>query len=375
MSGFIPVYEPDLGGNEKKYLAECIDSGWISSEGPFVSKFEKNFAQQVNRKFGIAIANGTAALEVALLALELEAGDEVIVPSFTIISCIQAIIRVGAKPVLVDAHCTTWNMDPDAVESKITSRTRAIMVVHIYGLPVEMNKILELSDQYGLKIIEDAAEMHGQTYLNRPCGSFGDISVFSFYANKLVTTGEGGMILTDDEHLAERCISFRNLCFIREKRFLHYELGHNFRMTNLQAAVGVAQLERMNEFMCRKKELGMLYTNLLEDVDVLQLPLRSTAYAENIYWVFGVVLQDDYPLDAKEIMLQLLKAGIGTRPFFYPMHKQPVFRKMGLFSDDELPVAEKLGDRGFYLPIGLTLTNEQVAYIAATLKKVIEDGY
>jgi perosamine synthetase len=332
------------------------------------------FAHLVNRKFGIAVCNGTAALEVALMALGLEQGDEVIVPSFTIISCVLAILRVGAKPVLVDADNRTWNMDVNAIESKITSKTKAIMVVHTYGLPVEMDKILQLSEQYGLKILEDAAEMHGQKYFDQPCGSFGDISIFSFYANKLVTTGEGGMILTNDEVLAAKCLSYRNLCFIKEKRFLHYELGHNFRLTNLQAAVGVAQLERMDDFKVRKRELGALYCHLLEDISMLQLPLKKVAYAENIYWVFGVVLNENCSFDAQDVMQQLAKKGIGTRPFFYPMHKQPVFLDMGLFCNDVLPVSERLGNRGFYLPIGLTLTNEQVEYVATALKQIICSG-
>jgi perosamine synthetase len=373
MHDFIPVYEPKLDGNEYKYLQECIASGWISSEGPFVGKFETLFAQSVHRKFGIAVSNGTAALEIALLVLGLEKGDEVIVPSFTIISCLLAIIRVGAKPVLVDSDNSNWNMDVNAIEDKITNRTRAILVVHTYGLPVEMDKVLQLSEKYGLKIIEDAAEMHGQKYFDKPCGSFGNISVFSFYANKLITTGEGGMIVTDDEEIAKKCSSYRNLCFCKEKRFLHYELGYNFRITNLQAAVGVAQLERMNEFLIRKKEMGALYTDLLEDDPIFQLPLRRTEYAENVYWIFGVVLSETCPVDAAHVMEKLTARGIGTRPFFYPMHKQPVFRELGLFKENKLPVSERLGDRGFYLPIGLTLADDQIIYITTVLKKIVRD--
>src|SRR5438105_13507940 len=254
---FIPVNEPLLDGNEKKYLAECIDTRWISSEGPFVQRLEEGMAQHVGRKYGIAVCNGSAALDVAVTALGLGPGDEVILPTFTIISCAAAIVRAGATPVVVDCDPLTWNMDIEQVAQKITPRTRAIMVVHIYGLPVDMDPILELAEKHGLKIIEGAAELIGQTYRSqwsvvsgqwsvRPCGSFGDISTFSFYPNKHVTTGEGGMIVTDDSELAERCRSLRNLCFQAKRRFVHEELGWNLRFTNLQAALGLAQLETLD---------------------------------------------------------------------------------------------------------------------------------
>jgi perosamine synthetase len=211
MPEFIPVNEPLIDGKEKQYLIECIESGWISSEGPFITEFEKKFASRMNRKHGIAVTNGTAAIDASVEALGIGPGDEVILPAFTIISCILQIIRSGAKPVLVDSDPTTWNMDINQIESKITARTKAIMVVHIYGLPVDLDQILQLAKKYRLKVIEDAAEMHGQTYKGNPCGSFGDISTFSFYPNKHLTTGEGGMILTDSDELAESCRSLRYL--------------------------------------------------------------------------------------------------------------------------------------------------------------------
>src|SRR6185437_15595635 len=249
MTAFIPVNQPLLDGNEKKYLSECIDTGWISSEGPFIKRFEDEFAARVGRKFGIAVCNGSVALDAAMAALDLKPGDEVIMPAFTIISCASAITRCGAVPVLVDADPLTWNMDVAQIAPRINSKTRAIMVVHIYGLPVDMDPVMELAARHGLRVIEDAAESHGQVYNGRPCGSFGDMSTFSFYPNKHITTGEGGMIVTDDEALAARCRSLRNLCFRPGQRFVHDELGWNFRMTNLQAAVGVAQLERLDEFV------------------------------------------------------------------------------------------------------------------------------
>ena len=295
---FIPVNEPLLTGNAKKYLAECIDTGWISSEGPFVQRLEEEMSQRAGRKFGVAVTNGSAALDVAVAALGLGPGDEVILPTFTIISCAASIVRAGATPVVVDCDADTWNMTAEHVEEKITARTRAIMVVHIYGLPVDMDPIVTVAEKHGLKIIEDAAEMHGQTYKGKPCGSFGDISTFSFYPNKLVTTGEGGMVLTDDPVLAEKCRSFRNLCF-QKKRFVHEELGWNFRMSNLQAALGVAQLENLDDFVERKRRMGRRYTESCGHF-LAAVADSTTDYAENIYWMYGLVLKDEVPFDAEK---------------------------------------------------------------------------
>ncbi len=371
MHDFIPVNEPLLNGNEKAYLNQCIDTGWISSEGPFVKQFEEQFAAKMGRQYGIAVANGSVALDAAIVALGIGAGDEVIMPTFTIISCAAAIVRAGAIPVLVDSDPVTWNMDVDQIESLITPRTKAIMAVHIFGLPVDIQPLLALAERYHLKVIEDAAQMHGQTYQGKPCGSFGDISTFSFYPNKHITTGEGGMIATDDPQLAEKCRSLRNLCFKPEQRFLHDELGWNFRMTNLQAALGVAQLERLDAFVQRKRHMGRYYTHLLEGVAGIQLPLANTTYADNIYWVYGVVLDDDLPFDAKTAMTALGKLGIGTRPFFWPMHEQPVLRNMGLFENARYPVAERLARRGFYIPSGLALNDAQMERSAAMLKQFL----
>lgn len=366
----IPVNEPLLNGNEKKYLNECIDTGWISSEGPFIKKFEEGLAQKVNRKHAVAVCNGTAALELAVEALGIKEGDEVILPAFTIISCASAIIKCGGKPVLVDSDLQTWNMDVTQIESKITSKTKAIMVVHIYGLPVDMDPILDLAKKHNLKIIEDAAEMHGQTYKGKPCGSFGDISVFSFYPNKLITTGEGGMVLTDDDALAEKCKSLRNLCFLPQKRFVHHELGWNMRMTNLQAALGFAQLERWDEFVAKKRQMGKLYTEHLKNLTDIQLPLEKTEYAENIYWVFGI-LSRNKNLNSDSLTKKLSEKGIGTRPFFYPMHLQPVLNQMGLFVGEKYPNAEHLHNNGLYIPSGMALTEEQIETVSKTLKEIV----
>ncbi|GBF79386.1 DegT/DnrJ/EryC1/StrS family aminotransferase [Aphanothece sacrum] len=369
---FIPVNQPLLNGKEKQYLNECIDTGWISSEGPFVKKFEEDFAARMGRKYGIAVSNGSVAIDAAIVALGIGPGDEVILPTFTIISCGAAIVRAGAIPVVVDSHPQTWNMDISKLEAKITPKTKAIMVVHIYGLPVDMVPLLELAHKYGLKIIEDAAEMHGQTYQGQPCGSFGEISTFSFYPNKHLTTGEGGMILTDDETLAERCRSLRNLCFQPQQRFIHEELGWNLRFTNLQAAVGLAQLERLDEFVIRKRRMGKYYTELLADIADLELPIPQTEYADNIYWVYGIVLKDNVPFDAAEAMKKLRDYNIGTRPFFWCMHEQPVFHKMRLLLNESCPVAERLARRGFYVPSGLGLTDEQIERVAQVLKEIFK---
>jgi perosamine synthetase len=368
----IPVNEPLLNGNEKKYLNQCIDTGWISSEGPFVQQLETDLAAQAGRRYGIAVSNGSVALDAALAALKLGPGDEVILPTFTIISCAAAIVRAGATPVVVDSDPITWNMDIAAIERQITPRTKAIMVVHIYGLPVDMDPVLAIAKQHGLAIIEDAAEMHGQTYKGRPCGSFGDISTFSFYPNKHITTGEGGMILTDDEDLFDRCRSLRNLCFQPHRRFVHEELGWNMRMSNLQAAVGVAQLERLDTFVDRKRRMGQYYTELLADIPGLQLPLARTDYADNIYWVYGLVLDDAVPFDAAEAMRRLGAQKIGTRPFFWPMHEQPVLQRMGLFDQVVCPVAERLARRGFYIPSGLALTEVQMEQVATAVRAVMQ---
>jgi perosamine synthetase len=365
----IPVNSPSLLGNEKQYLLECIESGWISSEGPFVQQFEEKFSAKVERKFGIAVSSGTAALDVAVEALGIQKGDEVILPTFTIISCVHQIVRSGAIPVLVDSDPETWNMDISQIESRITENTKAIMAVHIYGLPVNMDPLLEICKKYGLQLIEDAAEMIGQTYHEKPCGSFGEISTFSFYPNKHITTGEGGMIVTDSKELAEKCRSLRNLCFQKKQRFVHEQLGWNYRITNLQAALGLAQMERLDESIARKREIGRCYTELLREVNGFQLPYDSVDYAKNIYWVYGMVLKNKIRFDANIAMNRLAENKIGTRPFFWPLHEQPILRKMGFFKNQSYPVAENLARRGFYIPSGLSLENDQIGEVVRIIKE------
>lgn len=362
----IPVNTPLLSGNELKYVTECIETGWISSEGPFITRFEESFSGYIGRSHGIAVSNGTAALDVAVAALGIGPGDEVIMPTFTIISPAMQVVRSGAIPVLVDSDPLTWNMDVTQIEGKITEKTKAIIVVHIYGLPVDMDPVLELCKKYNLKLIEDTAEVHGQTYKGRKCGTFGDISTFSFYPNKHITTGEGGMILTDNEELAARCRKLRNLAFEPDKpRFVHYELGWNYRMTNLQAALGLAQLEKIEEHINIKRHVGMRYQSRLEGIPGFQLPVPSTDYAENIYWVFGLV--GDSPERKEKMVAYLGKHQIGTRPFFWCLHEQPVFRQMELFSGEYYPNAERLARMGFYVPSGLGLDDSDIEYITGKM--------
>lgn len=367
----IPVNTPLLDGNEKRYLAECIDGGWISSEGPFVPRFERALADQVKRRHAIAVCNGTAALDAAVEALGLGPGDEIIVPTFTIISCIGQIVRSGATPVLVDSDPLTWNMDVGAIAGRITAKTRAIMAVHVYGLPVDMDPVLKIARHHGLFVIEDAAEVLGQQYRGRPCGSFGDLSTFSLYANKHVTSGEGGAIVTDHDGLAETCRSLRNLCFQPQQRFVHERLGWNLRLTNLQAAVALAQLERLDQTIARKRRIGHRYAELLRGLPGAQMPLPATEYADNVYWVFGLVLDASRGIDAATAMERLAAEGVGTRPFFCPMHLQPVLRARGLFGNDAHPVSEHLYRYGFYLPSGLALTDAQIERVADVAWKVL----
>ncbi len=377
----IPVNEPILGEREQEYVLECLRTGWVSSAGKYINEFEEGWADYCGRRHGICVSNGTVALELAVACLGLKPGDEVIMPSFTIISCALAVCRNGGVPVLVDSDPRTWCMDVDQLKDKITPRTRAVMPVHIYGHPVNMDPILDLAERHGLAIIEDAAEAHGAEYLSkwngtesrwRRCGSFGALSCFSFYANKLITTGEGGMVLTDDTKLADRARSQRNLCFQAGRRFLHEELGFNFRLTNLQAAVGLGQLQRITEIVARKRWMGAEYTRRLKDIKGVQLPAEEP-WARNVYWMYGVVLSEEVEMDATQLALKLQQRGVETRPFFLGMHEQPVFHKQGLFLNEHYPVAERIARRGLYLPSGLALTEEQLTRVCDEMHEVLHE--
>ena len=374
----IPVNDPILGQREQEYVLECIRTGWISSAGKFIDEFEERWAEYCGRRYGIAVSNGTVALQLAVACLGLRPGDEVIMPTFTIVSCALAVSRSGGVPVLVDSDPRTWCIDVDQVKGKISQRTRAVMPVHIYGHPVDMDPLLDLAERHGLALIEDAAEAHGAEYLSREngsqsrwrrCGSFGDVSCFSFYANKLITTGEGGMLLTDDLKLADRARSQRNLCFQTGRRYYHEELGFNFRLTNLQAAVGLGQLERIDEIVTRKRWMGAEYTRRLKDIKGLQLPTEEP-WARNVYWMYGVVLSEDVGMDATQLALRLRERGVETRPFFWGMHEQPIFHQQGLFVNEHYPIAERLARRGLYLPSGLALTDDQLTRVCDEVQEV-----
>lgn len=372
----VPVNVPLFNGNEKKYLMDCIDTGWISSAGKYIEKFESGMANFVGQKYGVAVSNGTVALEAALLALNLEKGSEVIMPDFTIISCVQAIVKAGLVPVPVDCTEDTWNIDVSKIEQKITSKTKAIMVVHIYGLPVDMDPIFALAKKYNVLIIEDAAEAHGLTYKGRQCGGMGDISIFSFFPNKHITCGEGGMIVTNNEAFYKRASNVRNLFFDSERRYIHEEFGSNFRMTNMQAAIGLAQLEQIEKTVIKKREIGNFYYDALSNIDAIQLPVQKTDYADNIYWVFGIVLKNP-DISADVIMNKLAEKGIGTRHFFYPMHKQPALIKAGCCKNEHLDDAQfknanYISEHGFYIPSGLGITLDEQKYVVDELKKALQ---
>ena len=372
---FIPVNRPIFIGNESKYIMDCIKSGYVSSEGVYVKKFEKKFAHYIGKKYAISVSNGTAALQIAYDSLGLKKDSEVILPAFTIISCIMPVIRSGGKPILVDVDRKTWNLDIKLLEKKITSKTKCIIAPHMYGLPIDMAPLKKIAKKKKIFIIEDAAEVLGLKYKNRQCGSFGDISTFSFYANKHITTGEGGMIVTDSPKLAEKCRLYRNLYFNTERRFKHYELGWNSRFTNIQAAVGLGQLETINKFIKKKRIIGKKYKKEILDNKNFDKPLAASFGSENIYWVYGLVLKNKLENKLKKIMKILKENNIDTRNFFYPLNKQPVLNKIGMFKNEKYPNAEYIAENGFYIPSGLgtslseqnrvikiinkTLTNEQ----------------
>lgn len=369
----IPVNEPLIGEKEHIYVGECLDTGWISSGGRFIKEFENGFAQYCGRKFGVAVNNGSNALIAALRALELPPGSEVIIPSFTIISCALACVYNCLVPVFVDSEPDTWNMDLDCIEEKITSCTKALMVVHIYGHPVDMDRVLQIAEKHNLRIIEDFAEAIGAEFKHKRCGGFGDISCTSFYANKTITTGEGGMCLTDSPEISEKLKSIRNLCFLPQQRFLHEELGYNFRMTNIQAAIGLAQLEKINRHVNKKIAIARIYSELLMDLEVnefLKRPVEKP-WAKNIFWMYGVVLNKKRGIKAIEIQKRLDEKGIQTRSFFFPMHLQPVFQPMPWYKNERLEVSENLFDYGFYLPSGLAITDEDIDETAAVLKEIL----
>lgn len=366
----IPVCEPLVTPRDIELVNDALASGWISSAGKYLDQFEERWAAYCGMTYGIAVSNGSTALDIAVDLLKLEAGDEVIMPTFTIISPAQSVVRSGGIPVLVDSDPVTWQMDAGQIEARITSRTKAILIVHIYGHPADMDPIMALAAKHGLTVIEDAAEVHGAEYKGRCCGGIGHISTFSFYANKLVTTGEGGMVLVKSKEHADRARSLRNLCFQPGRRFYHDSLGYNYRLTNVQAAMGVGQIERIEETINRKRAIAHAYNTAFAGIPRIQLP-SEMSWAHNVYWVYGIVLGEEREADAIQIMSQLRERGIETRPFFLGMHEQPVFQHRGLFLNERYPVAERLARKGFYLPNGLTITDRQIAHVVKSVKECL----
>ncbi len=376
----ISVNEPLIAKNAKKYVLDCIESGWVSSAGEYIGKFEKNFADFLGVKYATTTTNGTASLHLAICALGIKKGDEVIIPDLTIISCALAVIYTGATPVLVDVEKETGNIDPSKIEEKITKRTKAIMVVHLYGHPVDMDPILSLAKKYKLAVIEDAAEAHGAEYKNRKVGSIGDVGCFSFYGNKIITTGEGGMVVTNNKKLYERAKLLKDLAHSRKRRFFHEEIGFNYRMTNLQAALGLAQLEEVEKYIQKKRRMASLYGKGLSKVSFIELPkeypwLKSVYPAPErcgVYWMYALKIKKNSPITKDKVRQNLLKLGVDTRDFFYPLHRQPALRALGLFKDERYPVSQDLSERGFYIPSGLALTAKQIKTVIDAIKKAVK---
>lgn len=370
----IPVCEPTLKGNELKYVTKCVKSGWISSSGEFIKKFEDGFSEYCGVKYGVSCSSGTAALHLAIEAMGIGRGDEVIIPTFTMIGACNAVIYAGAKPVLVDSELETWNMDTNKIEKKITKKTKAIMVVHTYGHPVFMDKVKELSKRHNVPIIEDAAEAHGAEYKGKKAGSLGDIAGFSFYANKIITSGEGGMVVTNNEKWAKNAESLRNHYF-GERRFLHKKVGYNYRLTNLQAAIGLAQLERIGDYVESRRNNAKMYNRLLGNVKGLVTPPEAK-WAKNVYWMYGLLVENEFGISMIRLREILSKNGIDTRTFFIGMHKQPAYREKDERFPDILgryPIADELERKGFYLPSSSHLKKEEITKIAEAIKTIHEE--
>jgi perosamine synthetase len=372
----IPVNEPLIASHAKKYVIDCLDSGWISSSGTYLEKFEEAFASYLGVRYATTTTNGTTALHLALAALRLGPGDEIIIPDLTIVSCGLAALYVGATPVVADVDPVLGTIDPAGIERAITKRTRAIMVVHLWGHPANMDPILEIAKRHHLAVVEDAAEAHGAMYLSaqagkgKRVGGIGDIGCFSFYGNKIVTTGEGGMVVTNNTKLYERAKLLKNLAHSPQRRFYHEEVGFNFRMTNLQAALGLAQLEEIDRYIRIKQHMAHAYQTQLSSISSLILPSEAS-WATSVWWMYAVLVSKTSPLNRDTVRAKLKEAGIDTRDYFIPLHRQPVFTKLGLFKGASCPVSDDLSRRGFYLPSGLAITDKQIRTVTTTLKRLL----
>jgi perosamine synthetase len=356
----IPVAEPDIGPKELQNVVEAVKSGWVSSKGRFIRQFEEEFANYVGVRHAVATSSGTASLHLALSAIGIGSGNEVIVPTLTFAAVANSVIHTRAKPVLVDSHIDYWCIDPLKIEQQITRKTKAIIPVHLYGHPCDMDRIRKLAYRHGLYVIEDCAEAHGAEYKTRRVGSFSDIACFSFYGNKTITTGEGGMCLTNSEKLANKMRILRDHGMRSDKRYWHEVVGFNYRLTNLQAALGVAQLGRMDEFVERKRRLAKRYQTKLKHIrGILTQPEMS--WAKCVFWLYSVLVTSDYGLSRDELQARLLEAGVETRRFFYPLHQMPLYRP---YSKGTYLNADRLAAEGINLPSSVKLSNANVQEVA-----------
>lgn len=373
MARFIPVAEPVIGELEARYVADAVRSGWVSSLGPYIGKFEQGFASFVGAEHGVAVSNGTVGLHLAFHALGLGPGDEVLIPDLTFAATAHAVLQTGATPVLVDVEEDTWCMDPVAARRAVGPRTRAIVPVHLYGHPADMDAMSQLAHEFGLLVIEDAAEAHGATWRGSRVGNLGVAGVFSFYGNKIITTGEGGMITTNDGILAERLRYLKDHGMSPERRYYHTELAFNYRMTNIQAALGVAQLEQIQEFISRKREIAAWYNELLAGHDAIRRPVERPEVT-SVYWMYSVVLDGRAADSRQEVGLGLRRLGVDWRPFFVPLHQLPHLSGLRAVGRDGpgCPVATRLGSDGLNLPSACSLDRTTVEYVADVLKRQID---
>jgi perosamine synthetase len=366
----IPISHPVLAGNEEKYVQECLRTSWISSIGRFVPLFEEAFARFCGVAYGVATSSGTTALHLALLALGVKEGDEVLVPTLTYVATANAVRYCGAHPVFIDSEPRTWNLDPGRLEEHITPRTRGIIVVHLYGHPADMDPILELARRYGLFVLEDAAQAHGAEYRGRKVGSFGAAAVFSFFGNKIITTGEGGMVVTNDVALRDKLRLLRGQGMDPERRYWFPVVGYNYRLTNLQAAIGLAQLEQIQSRLQERRQIAQWYQKHLAPLgDRLVLP-REESWARHSFWMYTVLLGDRVKRSRDEVIDALAEMGIETRPVFYPVHVLPPYSG----NSSRCPVAEAIAARGLSLPTHSLLSEEDVSYIATCLKRACEES-
>ena len=369
-----PVSIPYISQRDINSVNKVLKNGWISSDGPEVRKFESEFSKFIGRKYSVTVSSGTAALEIAIKALGIKKNDEVLIPNFTIISNALAVVKQQAKPVLVDCNLENWNIDINQLENKINKKTKAIIITHIYSFANDMDKILKICRKNSIFVIEDAAEVIGLKYKNKKCGSFGDISTFSFYANKQITTGEGGMISVNKFDLYNKCKSLRNLCFGKLNRFNHEDIGWNYRMTNIQAALGLSQIKNINKIVKKKIMIGrQYYKNLKLNKNLTILP-PFISYSKNIYWVVGILIKNK-KIKSSLLAIELRKFGIMTRPFFWPMHEQKIFKKMKLFKKSKFPNSSYLARYGLYLPSYYNLNNKQIDYISSVVNNILKQLY